>query len=109
MSPNSQENRDNTSGLKTDLTQKDPRFACDLGDTTSRGSYMVAGATDTQQQILEFLTGLIHSIPNLERQQSNHNVSLDTTLPAPEPEVPETPQDPLNNVLVNLQNKNSNR
>ena len=42
------------------------------------------------------------------QQQSNHNVSLDTTLPAPEPEVPETPQEPLNrlaDVLVNLQNK----
>ena len=69
---------------------------------------MVTGATDTQQQIPEFLTGRIHSIPNLERQKSNHNISLDTTLPAPEPEQPETPQDHLNrlaDVLVNLQNK----
>ena len=33
-----------------------------------------------------------------------HNVSLDTTLPAPGLEVPEKPQDPLNR-LVNLQNK----
>ena len=69
---------------------------------------MVTGATDTQQQFPEFLTGRIHSIPNLERQQSNHNVSLDTTLPAPEPEVSDIPQDPLNrlaDVLVNLQNK----
>ena len=33
---------------------------------------------------------------------------MDTTLPAPEPEVPQTPQDPINrlaDVLVNLQNK----
>ena len=69
---------------------------------------MVTGATDTQQQIPEHLTGRIHSIPNLERQQSNHNISLDTTLPAPELYVPETPQDPLNrlvDVLINLQNK----
>ena len=71
---------------------------------------MVTGAIETQQQIPEFLTGRIHSITgrNLERQQSNHNVSLDTALPAPDPEVPETPQDPLNrlaDVLVNLQNK----
>ena len=69
---------------------------------------MVTGAIDTQPQILEFLTRRIHSIPNLERQQSNHNVSLGTTLPAPEPEVPEPPQDPFNrlaDVLVNLQNK----
>ena len=54
---------------------------------------MVTGAIDTQQQIPEFLTGRIHSIPNLERQQSNHNVSLDATLPAPGLEVPETSQD----------------
>ena len=69
---------------------------------------MVTGANETQQQIPEFLTGRIHSIPNLERQQFNHNVSLDTTLPAPEPQVLATPQDPLNrlaDVLVNLQNK----
>ena len=68
----------------------------------------MTGATDTQRQIPEFLTGRIHSHPNLERQESSHNVSLDTTLPAPEPEVPQTPQDPLNrlaDVLVNLQNK----
>ena len=69
---------------------------------------MVTGATDTQQQILEFLTVRIHSIQNLERQQSNHNVSLDITLQAPDPERPETSQDlwhRLADVLVNLQNK----
>ena len=69
---------------------------------------MVTGANEAQQQIPEFLTGRIHSIPNLERQQSNQNVSLDTTLPAPVQEDPETPEDPLNrlaDVLVNLQNK----
>ena len=69
---------------------------------------MVTGATGTQPQFPEFLTGRIHSIPNLERQQSNHNVSLDTTLPAPDPAVPELPQDPFNrlaDVLVSLQNK----
>ena len=69
---------------------------------------MVTGATDTQRQTPEFLTGRIHSHPNLERQESSHNVSLDTTLPAPEPEVPKTSQDPLYrfaDVLVNLQNK----
>ena len=69
---------------------------------------MVTGATDTQRQIPEFLTGRIHSHPNLERQELPQNVSLDTTLPAPEPELPQTPQEPLNrvaDVLVNLQNK----
>ena len=39
MSPNIQENRENTSGLKTKLTKKDSRSACDLRDTTGRGSY----------------------------------------------------------------------
>ena len=40
MSPNSQENRENTSGLKTKITKKDSRSACDLRDTTGRGSYI---------------------------------------------------------------------
>ena len=68
----------------------------------------MTGANEAQQSIPEFLTGRIHSTPNLERQQSNHKVSLDTTLPAPDPEVPEQPQDQLNrlaDVLVKLQNK----
>ena len=108
MSPSSQENRGNPSGLKTKILKKDSRSVGDLRDTAGSGHCMVTGANEAQQQIPEFLTGRIHSIPNLERQQSNHNVSLDTTLPAPEQEAPETPQDPLNrlaDVLVNLQNK----
>ena len=108
LSPSSQENGVNSFGLKTKLLKKDSRYVGDLRDTTGRGSYMVTGANEAQQPIPEFVNGRIHSIPNLERQQSNHNVSLDTTLPAPEPETPETPQDPLNrlaDVLVNLQNK----
>ena len=107
-SPSSQENRNDLSGLRTKILKKDSRSMGDLRNAAERGSYMVTGANEAQQPIPEFLTGRIHSIPNLERQQSNHNVSLDTTLPAPEPEVPETPQDPLNrlaDVLVNLQNK----
>ena len=109
MSPSSQENRESSSGLKPKITKKDSRSVGDLRDTTGRGSYMVTGANEAEQTIpAEILTGRIHSIPNLERQQSNHNVSLDTTLPVPEQEVPETPQDPLNrlaDVLVNLQKK----
>ena len=107
-SPSSQENRNDLSGLRTKILKKDSRSMGDLRNAAERGSYMVTGANEAQQPIPEFLTGRIHSIPNLERQQSNHNVSLDTTMPAPEPEVPETPQDPLNrlaDVLVNLQNK----
>ena len=108
MSTNSQENREKASGPKTNFAEKDSRSVGDLRDTTVCGSYMVTGAINTLPQFPEFLTGRIHSIPNLERQQSNHNVSLDTTLPAPDPEVHEPSQDPLNrlaDVLVNLQNK----
>ena len=108
MSPSSQEDRGNPSGLKSKITKKDSRSVGDLRDTTGRGSSMVTGANDAQQHFSEYLTGRIHSIPNLERQKSNHNVSLDTTLPAPETEVPDSPQDLLNrlgDVLVILQNK----
>ena len=107
-SPNSQENRESAPGPKIKIAKKDSRSVGDLRDTMGHGSHMVTGATDTQPQIPEFLTGRIHSIPNLERQQSTHNISLDTTLPAPAPEAPEPPQDPFNrlaDVLVNLQNK----
>ena len=106
VSPKSQENRECSSGFISKFAKKDSQSACDLRDIAGRSHYMVTGANETQQPIPEFLTGRIHS--NLERQQSNHNVSLDTTLPAPDPEVPQTPQDPLNrlaDVLVNLQNK----
>ena len=108
MSPNSQENRENASGPKIKIATKDSRSVGDLRDTAGCVSYMVRGAIDTQPQIPDFLTGRIHSIPNLERQQSNHNVSLDTILPAPDPEFTEPPEDPLNrlaDVLVNLQSK----
>ena len=107
-SPNSQENKESVSGPKIKIAKKDSRSVGDLRETLGQSSHMVTGAIDTQQQIPEFLTGRIHSIPNLQRQHSNHNVSLDTTLPAPDPEVPEPQQDPFNrlaDVLVNLQNK----
>ena len=39
MSPSSQENRENPSGLKTKLLKKDSRSVGDLRDTTGRGSY----------------------------------------------------------------------
>ena len=106
--PNSQENRECSSRFKSKFAKKDSQSACDLRDIAGRSHYMVTGANEAQQPIPEFLSGRIHSIPNLERQQSNHNVSLDTTLSAPDPEVPESTQDPLNrlaDVLVNLQNK----
>ena len=107
-SPNSQEIIEENIGFISKITKKDSRSACDLRATRDSSPYMVKEATDTQRQISEFLTGRSHSHPNLERQEPNHDVSLDTTLQAPEPEVPETPQDPLNrlaDVLVNLQNE----
>ena len=39
MSLSSQENRENSSGLKTKITKKDSRSVGDLRDTTGRGSY----------------------------------------------------------------------
>ena len=69
---------------------------------------MLTGATDTQRQFPEFLTGQIHSNPKLERQESAHNISLDTTLPVQKLIMPETPQDPINRLadaLTNMQNK----
>ena len=105
-SPNSQENAEMNNGFRNKIAKKDSQSTGDLRTPTDSSPYMVTGATDTQRQFPEFLTGRIHSHPNLERQESSHNVSLDTTLPAPVPEVPQTPQDPINrlaDVLVNLQ------
>ena len=101
LAPKSQENTERNSGFKIKITKKDSRSACDLRVPRDSSPYMVTGATDTQRQIPGFLTGRIHSQPTLERQESNHNVSLDTTVQATESEVPQTPQDSLNN----LQNK----
>ena len=38
-SPNSQRNREGTTGLKTKISKKDSRSACDLGDTEDHGPY----------------------------------------------------------------------
>ena len=43
LSPSSQENRENSSGLKTKILKKDSRSVGDLRGTTGRGSYMVTG------------------------------------------------------------------
>ena len=92
----------------TRLTKKDSRSACDLRVHSDVSPYMVTGATELQQPIPEFLTGQIHSQPDLQRQESTHDTTLDTTLPIAEPAPTEQPQDPINrlaDVLVNLQNK----
>ena len=83
-SPNSQENRKRSSGFKSKFAKGDSRSACDLRKKAGRSHYMVTGANEAQEPFPELLTGRIHSIPNLERQQSHHNVLLDTTLPAPD-------------------------
>ena len=90
------------------ITKKDSRSACDLRDHTDFTPYMVTGANEAQHPIPEFLTGRIHSQPNLQRQESAHDTTMDTTLPIAEAVVAEPPQDPINrlaDVLVNLQNK----
>ena len=92
-SPNNQEIIEGNNGFKSKITKKDSRSACDQRATRDSSPYMVTGVTDTQRQFPEFLTVRIHSNLNLERQESTHKVSLGTTLPAPEPEVSETPQD----------------
>ena len=45
LSPNSQENRENSSGLKTKILKKDSRSVGDLRDTTGRGHYNYARLT----------------------------------------------------------------
>ena len=92
----------------TKLTKKDSRSVCDLRDHAGNVPYMVTGANELQQQVPEFLTGRIHSQPDLQRQESTHDTTLDTTLPVAEPVTAEQPQDPINrltDVFVNLQNK----
>ena len=49
MSPSSQENRENSSGLKTKILIKDSRSVGDLRDTAGSGHYMVTGANEAQQ------------------------------------------------------------
>ena len=60
---------------------------------------MMTGVNDTQRPVLDFLTGRIHSHPFLERQESAHNVSIDTTLPTTENAMPEISQTLLSNGL----------
>ena len=46
MSLSSQENRENSSGLKSKILKKDSRSVGDLKDTTGGGQYMVTGANE---------------------------------------------------------------
>ena len=69
---------------------------------------MVTGVIDSQHSIPEFLTGRIHSQPDLQPQECTHDTTMDTTLPVAETVPVEQSQDPINplaDVLVNLQNK----
>ena len=110
VGPSSSLNGDEIGNMwkNTKLTKEDSRSACDLRDHTDPVPYMVTGANELQHPIPEFLTGRIHSQPNLQRQESTHDTTMDTTLPLAEPVPAEQPQDPINrlaDVLVNLQNK----
>ena len=96
-SPNNQDNTEGTNGFISKITKKDSRSACNLRDTDDRSPYMVTGVNDTQRPILEFLTGRIHSDPNLEVQKSVQNVSMDTTPPTPETTMLEIFQSLLSN------------
>ena len=92
----------------TKIKKKDSRSACDLRDHLDNTPYIVTGANELQHPIPEFLTGRIHSQPDLQRQESARDTTLDTTLPVAEPVTAEQPQDPINrlaDVLVNLTNK----
>ena len=75
----------------TKLTKKDSRSACDLRDHMDNVPYLVTGANELQQPIPEFLTGRIHSQPDLQRQESAHDTTLDTTLSVAEPVTAEQP------------------
>ena len=69
---------------------------------------MVTGANEPQQLITEFLTGRIHSHPDLQSTESAYCTTMDTTLPVAQTVAAEQPQDTINrlaDVLVNLQNK----
>ena len=108
MSSNEDGMRNVWKSSNTKLTKKDSRSACDLRDHVDPVPYMVTGANEPQQHIPEFLTGRIYSQPDLQRQESAHDTTLDTTLPVAEPVTAQLSQDPINrlaDVLVNLQNK----
>ena len=64
--------------------------------------------TSPNNRLLNFLTGRIQSQPDLQRQESAHDTTMNTTLPVAETAPVEQPQDPNNrlaDVLMNLQKK----
>ena len=66
---------------------------------------MVTGATDSQRPIPEFLTARIHSQPDLQRQESTHDTTMNTTLPVAETVPVEQSQDPINRRSVPYHDK----
>ena len=78
------------------------------GEDTDFIPDFVTGANDTQHSIPEFLTGRFHSQPDLQRKESAHDTTMNTTLPAAATVPVAQQQDPINllaHVLVNLHNK----
>ena len=98
-SKNIQDDRNETTTFKAKITKKDSRSVFDLRDTEDVSPDRVAGVNNTQRSIPVFLTGRIHSRPNLEIQESAHNVSMNTTLPISETAMPKTSQNLLSNGL----------
>ena len=82
------------------LSKMDSRSACDLRDHTDFSPYMVTGVNELQQQISEFLTVRIQSQPELQRQESAHKLSMDTSPPFAKTAMPETYQKLLSNGLA---------
>ena len=51
----------------------------------------MTGANELQESIPEFLRGRIHSQPDLQRQETAHDTTMDTTLPVAETFATEQP------------------
>ena len=80
MSPGSPENRENTSGMKSQLTKKDSRSACDLIDTAGRGPYMylfVIGAM--AKCVAAVLTYPLQLLQSRLRAQMKNNSNKDAS------------------------------
>ena len=60
-SPNSREIIEGRNVFKSKITKKDSRSVCGQRATQDSSPFMMTGATDTQRQIPEFLTGRVHS------------------------------------------------
>ena len=72
MSPSSQENRENPSGLKTKLLKKDSRSVGDLRDTTGRGSYRYSQVGANCVKVGQNTLHLVGRSRQLKYERGNH-------------------------------------